>query len=159
VTNKQGGSADAPSISLEVAGEFKRRGLEATRSARELYTWAVERGIEKGQARIFNTQNQYTKVRYTGSLKNFFDFLYLRLPPHVLWECRKIAESILTIIMEFYPDVVSSWRNLVYDGVKLSSKEKETLRTFFDSADLKLDELCSEDDTGVYQILKKIGAI
>ena len=122
-TNKQGGGNS--SVSLEVTEEFKRRGLEATRSARELYSWAVERGIEKGQARIYNTQNQYTKIRYTASVKNWCDMLKLRLPSHVLWECRVVAEAIELLLIDAFPQAMSSWRRLVYDTEKLDADEIE----------------------------------
>lgn len=118
--NKQG-LADAPSVSPEVADEFKRRGLAVTTSARELYDWAVENGIERGQARIFNTFNQYTTIRITGSLKNFLDVIFLRLQKNVLWECRRVADAMFFLLETRLPDMMSLWVDRVYDARRLSA--------------------------------------
>lgn len=138
--NKQGGAEAVPQISSEVAEEFKKRGDELTRSARELYDWAVGVGIEKGLARIYNVQNQYTKIRYTASLKNWCDFLYLRLPKDVLWECREVARAVKTIIEAHYPDVIDSWEKLVYKTVRLKENEMRALVQLLGSIEHMEDE-------------------
>jgi thymidylate synthase (FAD) len=124
-SNKQGGGNAL--VSSEVAREFKERGIQHTKAARELYTWAVEQGIEKGLARIYNTQNQYTRIRYTGSLKNWFDALYLRLPSVVLWECRQPMEAIEALLTERFPEAMSSWKKLVYNSVRLGEDELDVV--------------------------------
>jgi thymidylate synthase (FAD) len=121
-TNKQGGQTD-DAIPVVVANEFLNRGEEIVKQSRALYDWAIENGIEKGQARIYNTQNQYTKIRYTGSLKNWCDMLYLRLPNAVLWECRQIAKSVDRLLSEAFPDAMASWHRNVYDAVRLTKDE------------------------------------
>lgn len=131
-TNKQGGGQDMASISPEVAEEFKSRGMQISKDARALYSWAVEQGIEKGMARNYNTQNQYTRIRYTGSLKNVFDGLLLRLPNHVLWECRMVFEAMRDILRDEFPYAMSSWENMVYNGAKLTGPELTTLREIFE---------------------------
>lgn len=120
-TNKQGGGDDV--LPLETQQEFIARGHELTCRARDLYDWAVDAGIEKGQARIYNTQNQYTKIRFTGSLKNWCDMLYLRLPNVVLWECRRVAQAIDQLLTEAFPDAMASWHRNVYDAVRLTRDE------------------------------------
>lgn len=127
-TNKQGGGNE--SIDPKVQEEFLARGSELVIQARSLYNWAVEQGIEKGLARIYNTQNQYTKIRFTGSLKNWCDFLYLRLPTAVLWECRRVAEVIEQILREKFPSPMEQWRNNVYETVKLTKHEAQALHRF-----------------------------
>jgi hypothetical protein len=39
---------------------------------------------------------------------------------------------------EKFPEMVSSWRDLVYDGVKLTSKEKEALVKFMHDHKLEI---------------------
>jgi len=151
-TNKQGGGND--SISPEVAAEFYKRGMEITRSAREHYTWAVEQGIEKGMARIYNTQNQYTKIRYTGSLKNWCDVLYLRLPSVVLWECRVIAQHIRTLLKEKFHDPMSSWEKLVYNTVRIDRSEMHMILTALDLLD-EIDGNLSNEDIEMKSALRK----
>jgi thymidylate synthase (FAD) len=120
-TNKQGGGNEE--LDKNVAEEFRMRGVELCRQSRELYDWAIEKGIEKGLARIYNTQNQYTKIRFTGSLKNWCDMLYLRLPSVVLWECRLVAQAIDKLLSEAFPDAMASWHRNVYDAVRLTKDE------------------------------------
>jgi thymidylate synthase (FAD) len=150
-TNKQGGGDEAADRAL---GEtFRMRGIELTRQARELYDWAVENGIEKGLARIYNTQNQYTKIRLTGSLKNWLDFLYLRLPSVVLWECRRVAESLEQLLKAKFPSPVEQWRENVYDGIRLTKTERTAIA--------QLLEICSYDrldvdDTIIQQVRARL---
>lgn len=159
-TNKQGGSADTVSISPEVAEEFISRGKELSTKARELYSWAIERGIEKGMARNYNTQNQYTFIRYTGSLKNWLDALALRRPAAVLWECRQVFESIYELLKEELPQAMSSWDRLVYNGVRLNGDERkvlEQLLKFYYADDWYLENVVPGGVETMQQLCKKLG--
>lgn len=153
-TNRQG-SAEAPSVSPEVAGAFLARGRALALAARELYAWATSSGIERGLARIYNTQNQYTVIRLTGSLKNWFDFLKLRLPANVLWECREAARAIERILSEQFPTPWRQWVEHARDAVTLSKGEAEELRNFFRIA--VWDRLDTGADV-VRRIFEKVGA-
>jgi thymidylate synthase (FAD) len=123
-TNKQGESGEVPAA---VAEEFLGRGRAITEAARALYDWAAANNIERGQARIFNTFNQYTKIRLTGSVKNWLDFLKLRLPGGVLRECRSAAEAVEALLLRHFPDVVKRWRRDVFEGVTLTGDEADAL--------------------------------
>jgi thymidylate synthase (FAD) len=128
--NNQGGNfGDArDAFDRELYKAFVERGAAIQVAARELYDWAINNNIEKGQARIFNTQNQYTKIRMTGSLKNWLDFLRLRLPEGVvLHECRMVALAIGEIVSEQFPTVWRDWYENVYDVVTLTQDEKKAL--------------------------------
>lgn len=153
-TNKQGGGTDL--VSPEVAAEFKERGLQITRSARELYSWGVEQGIEKGVARIYNTQNQYTKIRYTGSLKNWCDVMYLRLPTAVLWECRKIALCIQNLLKERFPDPVSSWEKLVYNTSRVNRDEMNMILTALNILDNYDGDMSGEEHETKNRLREKL---
>ncbi len=126
-TNMQGDGNVEP-LDPALQAVFLQEAREIAKTAREFYDWAVSIGVEKGLARIVNTQNQYTKIRMTGSLKNWYDFLFLRLPVGVLWECRKVADAILTILQDKYPDPTNRWRNHVLDAVRLSADEVKALQ-------------------------------
>jgi thymidylate synthase (FAD) len=116
-------------VTAEVAAEFRNRGHVFTKMVRELYDWAIEHGIERGQARIYNTQNQYTRIRLTGSLKNWCDFLTLRLPANVLEECREVAKAIETILAARFPSVMQQWREYSYEAVRFTRSEMVHLRS------------------------------
>lgn len=150
-TNKQGGGYEL--VAPEVAEHFLANGAVIVKMARDHYDWAVANGIEKGLARIYNTQNQYTKIRLTGSLKNFLDLLYLRLPGVVLWECRRVAEVLEQLLSAHFPSPVEQWRRNIYDGVRLTRPEKEALA--------RLLEICSYDrldvdEQTIQQVLAKL---
>lgn len=143
-TNQQGDEGTAPA---HVAEEFQSRGRAVTQAARELYDWAVQVGIEKGQARIFNTMNQYTRIRMTGSIKNWLDWLQLRMPSGVLWECRRAAEELHDLLWERFPSVLSQWSNNVRLAVALTVEEQDAVRGVLE----KLTEtgVANEDPEGV----------
>ena len=130
-SNTQGGG-EVSAVSDELQEAFLARGTDLVQKARELYEWACDNGIEKGVARIFNTQNQYTKIRMTGSLKNWCDFLKLRLPDDVLLECRLIAQAINQILSRKYPDLMSTWHNNINNIIKLTREEAEHLYSIID---------------------------
>jgi thymidylate synthase (FAD) len=131
-SNKQGGSVDSLDVSPDVAEEFLSRGKALTKASRELYDWAVQFGIEKGQARIYNTLNQYVKIRMTGSLKNWLDFLKLRLPNDVLWECRRVAEDLHELLHDMFPTIVNQWEDHVLDAFPLSCDEAASLQVLME---------------------------
>lgn len=147
-TNAQG-LATSTAVAPDVVDEFIVRGRIVTLAARELYDWAVAQGIEKGQARFFNTQNQYTKIRLTGSLKNWLDFLYLRLPNVVLRECQVVAQAIEELLTARFSSVIEQWRENVYDAVRLSHTEARALRDFLHFG-------CAATEPGQAEILKGV---
>ena len=132
-TNKQGGS-ELTSINQEDADFFRNWGQTVTTEARKLYDWAISKGIEKGLARIYNTQNQYTKIRYTGSFKNWCDVLALRLQDNVLWECRQAALAIEDLLTTLFPVLMKEWRRSVYETIKLTREEIAKLITIIEDA-------------------------
>lgn len=128
--NAQAG-LDTPNGAFEKAltNAFIDKGQDVVRQARELYDWAVAQGVEKGLARIFNTQNQYTRIRLTGSLKNWLDFLSLRLEEGVvLYECREVALAIEGILKMYFPTVMKTWREQVYDTVRITEGERQVMK-------------------------------
>lgn len=156
-TNKQGGAdgQEASEVVNAFTEEFIRRGKDITRQARELYSEAVEKGVEKGLARIYNTQSQYTKIRMTGSLKNWMDFLRLRLPGGVLWECRRVAQEIENFLLALFPAPMLDWRKHVYDTVVLNRDEIVALRNLIGRAESGWVYQWGDEITN--SALKKIG--
>ena len=150
--NKQGTSDNIVPVDNNIQQEFLTRGAELTVKARELYEWAVNNGIERGVARIYNTQNQYTKIRLTGNLKNWLNFMQLRCKPDVLWECRQYAENIRTILNALFPSVLQQWENNVLNAVVLSQEEAYVVYENF----LDLSERCIIDKEILCKALEKI---
>lgn len=132
--NKQGGlptPIDTPDRAFQrsLTKAFLERARKVTEEARALYDWAVQNNVERGLARICNTQNQYTRIRLTGSLKNWLDFLALRLEKGVvLHECRLVAEAIESILRAQFPSVMRTWREQVYDTVVLTRDEANAVK-------------------------------
>ena len=146
--NNQAGSTTNPGYGFHTAltNTFLERGKKVTEEARELYDWAVKNNIEKGLARIFNTQNQYTRIRLTGSLKNWLDFLSLRLEEGVvLHECREVALAIQYILNDHFPDVMKTWREEVYDTVTITKTQAQAIRHMLQIMDTEVNPSFFED--------------
>lgn len=151
-TNHQSTSDNFEIVDNGISQQFLQKGAEVTRSARELYNWACDNGVERGLARIFNTQNQYTKIRMTGSLKNWLDFCSLRCKPDVLWECRQIAEAIRNCLKQLYASVVEQWEKHVLNAVVLSSEEANEVAAALEAYNF----MCPGHDEYVNNILEKL---
>lgn len=145
LTNKQGGDEGQHTsflVSPDIANEFLMRGSKLTAAARELYEWAIDNDIEKGLARIYNTQNQYTKIRYTANMKNWLDALHLRLKRDVLYECRVVANCIKKLLEKRFPTIMSSWQKLVCDAFTISRCELDALLSILE--DRKGDKILND---------------
>ncbi len=137
--NHQAGSTQTSldGFHRSLTNAFLERGQKLTEEARALYDWAVQNNVEKGLARIFNTQNQYTRIRLTGSLKNWLDFLVLRLEEGiVLHECREVALAVECILWTYFPTVMKDWREQVYDTVRLTRAEANAIKQMLHIAGL-----------------------
>lgn len=150
-TNNQGGDGLAPP---EVAAEFLQRGKDLTDKARELYDWAIAQGIERGQARMYNTVNQMSRIRITAALKNWCDFLALRLPQGVLEEMRDVAQAVEDILVARFPTPMQQWRQEVYETARVNKTELAFLSGVLLGVDT--DSLSSEDKDTMSSIFAKI---
>lgn len=98
-TNKQG-STDG--IEASLATNVHESIREAYIIARSKYEWMLSHDVAPEIARLVLPVNQYTIMRASANLRNWFGFLKLRLASNAQWEIRQYAEAILEkLIVEF----------------------------------------------------------
>jgi thymidylate synthase (FAD) len=67
------------------------------------YLKALNAGVGREQARMFLTQNTYTRFYATCNLRSAAHFINLRADPHAQWEIRQYAQSMYDQLKELYP--------------------------------------------------------
>jgi thymidylate synthase (FAD) len=93
----------------DVAWEFQDRLMEANELSWDTYTWAVENGVAKEQARFAMPENRYTTVVWTLNLRSLFNVIRLRVDSHAQWEAQRYAEVLEGLAMKVVPSAMSSW--------------------------------------------------
>ncbi len=100
--NKQAQSAGAV-LTKEDAERF-REGLRiAYWHARETYEWAISHGIPKELARLPVPVARYSRMRASANLRNWLQFLTLRMDPAAQWEIRQYANAVADLVCENFP--------------------------------------------------------
>jgi thymidylate synthase (FAD) len=73
-------------------------------AAKEAYTWAVEHGIAKEQARaVLPEGNTVSRMYMNGTLRSWIHYIELRAENGTQKEHREIAKAIAKIIAEVFP--------------------------------------------------------
>ena len=81
--------------------QMQRRVIEASKEA---YTWAVEHGIAKEQARaVLPEGNTVSRMYMNGTLRSWIHYIELRAENGTQKEHREIAKAIAEIIAEVFP--------------------------------------------------------
>lgn len=99
--NKQGTSEEE--LSPEIVNEFLERIKDEQKRIYETYQWAIEKGIAKEIARINTPISRYSRMVASANLKNWLDFLRLRLAPNAQYEIRMYAQRVAEYIEELFP--------------------------------------------------------
>lgn len=83
-----------------------------TQASIALYNDMIKKGIAREQARMILPQNLYTEYYATANLNNILKFIKLRTHEGAQWEIQKLAEGMLSIIAQLWPETVMSYNNL-----------------------------------------------
>ena len=75
----------------------------AYQTAERVYQLGLEHGIPKEVARTVMPVGQYSRMRATAVLRNWFAFLRLRADPNAQWEIRQYANALAIIIQRLFP--------------------------------------------------------
>lgn len=73
-------------------------------SALKLYNQLIDEGVAREMARGILPQNLMTEFWMTGNLRNWVHFLGLRVDSHAQKEVQDVAQPILKIIKDAYPE-------------------------------------------------------
>lgn len=86
----------------------------------EVYQSGLKRGIPKELARLSVPVGRYSKMRASANLKNWLDFLTLRMDYHAQWEIRQFANCVGEIIRQVFPKTYG----LFWEGFTKSQEGK-----------------------------------
>ena len=104
--NNRQNSVELGSDDNGLAEEWTMRQVYHTANARELYTWAIQNGIAKEQARVVLPEGNTESVMImSGSLRSWIHYCQLRMDKATQKEHRIVAEQCWDIISHHFPDV------------------------------------------------------
>lgn len=90
--------------------EWNIKQVEVLRLARKNYSWALDNGIAKEQARVILPEgNTETTIYMAGTLRSWIHYCQLRMDVSTQKEHREIAQTCWYIIGTHFPDVVAAF--------------------------------------------------
>jgi thymidylate synthase (FAD) len=90
--------------------EWNMKQVEVLRLARKNYSWALDNGIAKEQARVILPEgNTETTIYMAGTLRSWIHYCQLRMDVSTQKEHREIAQTCWYIIGTHFPDVVTAF--------------------------------------------------
>ena len=100
--NKQGSTEEEPFSTMEKIRV--RSAMEGVyRHAREVYEQLIAEGVAREIARLVIPVAQYSRMRASANLRNWLQFLALRMPENAQWEIRQCAEAVAKLIADQFP--------------------------------------------------------
>lgn len=99
-TNKQG---SALGVSLEMAQTAHTVITTALANSRAAYEALLALGVAREVARIVIPVAQYSRMRAAANLRNWLQFLNLRLPENAQWEIREYAQAVFAVVEQKFP--------------------------------------------------------
>lgn len=90
-------------LSREDAEDFRSHLHLQYSLAQDKYELALKRGVPKELARLVIPVGRYSKMRASANLRNWLQFLELRLPENAQWEIRQYANCLSELIKECFP--------------------------------------------------------
>ncbi len=76
---------------------------DAYTDAQQRYEWLLENGAPKELARLVIPVGRYSRMRASANLRNWLQFLTLRLDPGAQWEIQQYAQAVGELIAEAHP--------------------------------------------------------
>lgn len=103
-SNKQAGTvAKSVPLTPEAADAFRRTLAVRYTEAESLYQDALYRGVPKELARVIVPVGRYSRMRASANLRNWLQFLTLRMDPAAQWEIRQYAEAVSQVVAGLFP--------------------------------------------------------
>lgn len=107
VKNKQGSEGG---FTWEEAGTIRGALTQAYYAARTTYEGLLEKGVAREIARLVLPVAQYSKMRASANLRNWLQFLALRLPENAQYEIRQYAGAVAIILEDKFPRTMTLFR-------------------------------------------------
>lgn len=106
--NKQAGrAAGTPPLTKEAAEQVIADLRAHYQACQERYLRYLAAGVPKELARIHLPLARYTRMRASGNLKNWMDFITLRAASDAQWEICQYADAVLELMQKLFPRTAS----------------------------------------------------
>jgi len=93
---------------VELIHQWDDKQQELIDHAKEVYTWAIENGIAKEQARaILPEGNTVSRLYVNGTIRSWIHFIELRSANGTQKEHMEVARAVADAISKIYPDVTN----------------------------------------------------
>lgn len=104
-SNKQAVGLDGKTLD-EYNAQVWRQELEAAYTeVQRVYQLGLELGVPKEIARLPVAVGRYSRMRASANLRNWLQFLTLRMDPAAQWEIRQYANAVALLIAKHFPRV------------------------------------------------------
>lgn len=140
--NKQG-SAEA--FSLSDAESFIAELDAQQKQVYVSYEDMAKQGLAREVARINTPVSRYSKMRAKGNIRNWFQFLNLRMRPDAQWEIRMYANEVGKIIQSIWPKAYALFEEYDLYGAYFSRSELKAIRGAFSRLRARINGGCVED--------------
>ena len=103
---------------FEKSDAWTRRYTHEMKNAALSYKQAIEDGIKPEDARFFLPEATKTNLTCGMNLREFFNFLNLRLDQHAQWEIRELAEEMFNQVLNYNDEwytILSYWRETCFN--------------------------------------------
>ena len=89
---------------LQLQAFWQQQQLRVINAAKEAYTWAIDNGIAKEQARaVLPEGNTVSRLYVNGTLRSFIHYIEVRTDKSTQKEHREIAIEVSKVISEVFP--------------------------------------------------------
>lgn len=87
--------------------EWEEKQREVIQKSKEVYLWALEKGIAKEQARsVLPEGNTITRLYMNGTIRSWIHYIELRTDPSTQKEHREVAKACAEVICKMYPHLI-----------------------------------------------------
>ncbi len=101
--NKQSQGVNSNIVTNAIAINFQTDLEELYIKVEEIYQEALHSGIPKELARLVIPVSRYSRMRASANLRNWLQFLSLRMDESAQWEIRQYANELGNIISQVFP--------------------------------------------------------
>jgi thymidylate synthase (FAD) len=119
------------------------------------YEESIKEGIAKEVARINTPVSRYSIMWAKANLRNWLQFLQLRMAPNAQWEIRQYANAVASIIKEIWPRTYALFEEYTLNSETLSASEIKFLRQSVFNV-VEVSALSEEDQKRYLELEKRL---
>lgn len=92
-------------LSADTKGEFQKRAAQHEADALAFYQWSLSQGIAKECARFYLPESVQSRFNAVASCRSWIHYLKARTDPSTQAEHREVAQAILPMFIQEFPEV------------------------------------------------------